>query len=233
MKKALFIFFIFIGSINVCTAQNLEEVVYLKNGSIIRGVIMEQVPGETLKIETKDGNVFVCQMNEVEKITKETPLKKDDDFSLGAGNKRGYKAFIDAGYTFGIGDFKEDRLEITTSHGVQINPYVYIGGGVGANYWIDSELFSVPVFFNSRINFINKQISPYLDIKAGYSFFDVEGLYIAPSFGCKIWHFNVSIGYTIQRTKVEWYYFTLYDSGYYTTTNENLNGINFKLGFEF
>ncbi len=215
MKKALFLFFIFIGSINVCTAQNLEEVVYLKNGSIIRGVIMEQVPGETLKIGTKDGNVFVYQMNEVEKITKETSLKKDDDFSLGAGNKRGYKAFIDAGYTFGIGDFNEDRVEIITSHGVQINPYVYIGGGVGANYWIDSE-FSVPVFFNSRINFINKQISPYLDIKVGYSFFDVEGLYIAQSIGCKIWHYNVSIGHTIQKA-----------------SNENLNGINFKLGFEF
>ena len=40
-------------------AQNNEDVVYLKNGSVIRGVIIEQVPYQTLKIQTKDGNIFV------------------------------------------------------------------------------------------------------------------------------------------------------------------------------
>ncbi len=49
----------------------LQEVVYLKNGSIIRGTIMEQVPGVSLKIQTADGSVFVYSMDEVEKITKE------------------------------------------------------------------------------------------------------------------------------------------------------------------
>lgn len=48
-----------------------EDVVYLKNGSIIRGVIIEQVPGVSLKIKTKDGSVFFYKMEEVDKITKE------------------------------------------------------------------------------------------------------------------------------------------------------------------
>lgn len=47
------------------------EVVYLKNGSIIRGMIIEQIPNVSLKIQTRDGNVFVYKMEEVEKITKE------------------------------------------------------------------------------------------------------------------------------------------------------------------
>jgi hypothetical protein len=47
------------------------EVVYLKNGSIIRGVIIEQIPNVSLKIKTKDGNVFFYKMEDVEKITKE------------------------------------------------------------------------------------------------------------------------------------------------------------------
>ena len=55
-------------------AQELQEVVYLNNGSVIRGVIIEQVPGESLKIQTADGSVFVYKMDEVEKITKEEPL---------------------------------------------------------------------------------------------------------------------------------------------------------------
>jgi len=51
--------------------QQFQEVVYLKNGSIIRGTIIEQVPGKSLKIQTVDGNVFVYEMEEVEKVAKE------------------------------------------------------------------------------------------------------------------------------------------------------------------
>lgn len=47
------------------------DVVYLKNGSIIRGLIMEQIPNESLKIQTSDGSLFVYKMEEVVKITKE------------------------------------------------------------------------------------------------------------------------------------------------------------------
>lgn len=48
-----------------------QDVVYLKNGSIIRGMIIEQIPNKSIKIQTKDGNVFVYEMDEIEKITKE------------------------------------------------------------------------------------------------------------------------------------------------------------------
>lgn len=58
------------------TAQsNMEEVVHLKNGSEIRGVIIEQVPNQTIKIKTKDGSIFVYSFDEVEKITKEEAPK--------------------------------------------------------------------------------------------------------------------------------------------------------------
>jgi TM2 domain-containing membrane protein YozV len=53
-----------------------EDVVYLKNGFIIRGVIIEQVPGEQIRIKSRDGNVFVFSMEEVERFGKEeVPLK--------------------------------------------------------------------------------------------------------------------------------------------------------------
>jgi hypothetical protein len=43
----------------------------LKNGSIIRGMIIEQVPNQSIKIQTKDRNVFVFKYDEIEKMTKE------------------------------------------------------------------------------------------------------------------------------------------------------------------
>jgi hypothetical protein len=51
--------------------STLVDVVYLKNGSIISGSIIEQVPNENLKIQTKDGSVFVYPMSDISRITKE------------------------------------------------------------------------------------------------------------------------------------------------------------------
>ena len=65
------------------SAQQYQDVVYLKNGSIIRGVIIEQIPGDSLKIQTRGGSVFVHRMSEVLKIAKEpvmlqTALRKGE-----------------------------------------------------------------------------------------------------------------------------------------------------------
>lgn len=56
------------------SAQQYQDVVYLKNGSIIRGVIIEQIPGDSLKIQTRGGSVFVHRMSEVLKIAKEPTM---------------------------------------------------------------------------------------------------------------------------------------------------------------
>jgi hypothetical protein len=47
------------------------DVVYLKNGGIVRGIIIEQIPNIQLKVQTKDENVFVFKIEEIERITKE------------------------------------------------------------------------------------------------------------------------------------------------------------------
>jgi hypothetical protein len=52
-------------------AQQLEDVVYLKDGSIIHGTIVEQRPGESILIRTRDGNQFRYTMAQIEKMTKE------------------------------------------------------------------------------------------------------------------------------------------------------------------
>lgn len=80
MKKIVSLF-LFVLLTNVLFAQNYQDVVYLKNGSIVRGVVVEQVPNQSIKIETADRSVFVYRMDEVEKITREENKK-------GKGNKK-------------------------------------------------------------------------------------------------------------------------------------------------
>ena len=242
MKKALFMLLMFVGSIATSVAQNVQEVVYLKNGSIVRGIVIEQVPGVSLKIQTSDGSVFAYPMSEVDKITKETAKSRNSNslaFNGHSDNGAGYKGFIDLGYTFGVGDLGIDRLELSTSHGYQFNPYLYAGAGIAVNYYLDAEVVGLPIFAHLRANILDNNISPYIDFRIGYSpLKDVQGFYMAPSIGCKIKSFNISVGYVMQKAKYSYYYY-YYDSysGEIISGNEegsaNCGGLSIKLGAEF
>ena len=57
-------------------AQQMEEdVVHLNNGGLIRGTIIEQIPGGSLTIQTRDGNVLVFRMDEIARISKEPVVR--------------------------------------------------------------------------------------------------------------------------------------------------------------
>ncbi len=51
--------------------DKLVDVVYLKNGSIIRGTLLDQDPTKFVKIQTADGSIFVFKIEEIEKVTRE------------------------------------------------------------------------------------------------------------------------------------------------------------------
>lgn len=69
MKK-FYLFFAFLFLILGWTIKaHAEDVVYLKDGSVIHGSITEEVPGVSVKIETADGNVFVYKVRQISKIT--------------------------------------------------------------------------------------------------------------------------------------------------------------------
>ena len=72
-------------------AQQMEDVVHLKNGGLIRGTIIEQIPGESLKIKTRDGNVFVYTMDEIAKISKEPVMRMQGQ--IGVQKKNPWLAF--------------------------------------------------------------------------------------------------------------------------------------------
>jgi hypothetical protein len=62
---------------NLAAENEYEDVIYLKDGSIIRGAIVEEVPGETYKIEIADGSVFVLDADDVERIARESVESPD------------------------------------------------------------------------------------------------------------------------------------------------------------
>lgn len=165
-----------------------------------------------------------------------------------------YRGFIDGGYTIGIGDYEFGRFEINTSHGYQINPFFFIGGGVGLHFMPkyetpDMEIaldqrdgnVDIPVFANIRANLSKGKITPFVDAKAGTYVTNNGGLYLNASVGCRYaldekQAINVSIGYTSE--KLEFQTFDRFVSNYnmdYSRQGRLLTteGIAIKVGYEF
>lgn len=224
-------------------AQKLQEVVYLKNGSIIYGTIIEQVPNESLKIKTADGNVFFYKMDEIAKITKEVQEKRavenddeeENNNTYGWNQAPRYRGFIGDSYIFGVGDIEKSREFLYTSHGCQITPFLYAGVGVGVNYWFDDEKWSIPVFGHLRSELhsvFKKNFSPYVDTKIGYSFADCKGFYFTPSIGCHFYFghsktgLSVGVGYVLQKADV-------YEPFKRSSSSKNVGGVEVTLAFDF
>lgn len=51
-----------------------QDVVYLTDGSIIRGLIIEHIPSQSIRIQTSDGSVLVYSIDRVIRITKEPSM---------------------------------------------------------------------------------------------------------------------------------------------------------------
>lgn len=98
------LFFLLLGPAALCAQSGYEDVVYLKNGSVIRGVIIEQVPNASIKIKTQDRNIFVFQLNEVDRIAKEE-LTRSRQRSFAEPDANPVQFSLVIGLASPIGDF--------------------------------------------------------------------------------------------------------------------------------
>ncbi|GJQ61119.1 MAG: hypothetical protein SCALA702_01720 [Melioribacteraceae bacterium] len=71
MKLSNLFFLVIILSSIVVAQNNLEDVVYLKNGDIIRGTIVENVPGDYIKILVGNSSTITVEYSTILKFTKE------------------------------------------------------------------------------------------------------------------------------------------------------------------
>jgi hypothetical protein len=148
---------------------------------------------------------------------------------------RGFRMFMDQGLGLGIGNKANHTWNSEISAGIQFNPIFYVGIGIGYHMTLNSKEGSVPVFINPRINFLDENITPFLDLRAGWSFLDGKGLFLSPcagvSFAKGTYAYNIGIGYSFQRAKYKY----RPDKNYMKTitVTDNFHGLYFRLTFEF
>ena len=68
MKKIVFIICMVLCNTLLAFAQNNQEIVYLKNGDKVKGIIIEEIPNTSIKVKTSNGSILVYSIHEIEKI---------------------------------------------------------------------------------------------------------------------------------------------------------------------
>jgi len=177
----------------VIAQDNPIDVVYLKNGSIIRGVIIEQVPNKSLKIQTRDNSVFVYNFEDIEKITKELTnlntsknninnsgtIKRDNN--LVEYKRKGFSNITTINYALGFGEYakesqtyfsgdknEDNSFGINTINGIQIDEHFFLGLGFGIDIYKSVKL--VPITFNLKTTLLKGKTSPTINLSGGYSY---------------------------------------------------------------
>lgn len=166
MKKNLLVAALFSLFGLAAFAQSNNQTVYLKNGSVVTGFVLEEVPGKTIKMKTKDGNIFVYNMEDVERITHEE--RSASAVSAENGHK-GLDFGIDMGCHIGTkGGGTSPFVGLTL--GKRFTKNFYWGIGAGVNIPTGDGYVQVPITTDFRAYFpLEKtKITPYMQVSTGF-----------------------------------------------------------------
>jgi len=207
-SKICFLLFLVIAAFNVSAQTNYEDVVYLKNGSIIHGIIIEQVPNISIKIKSGP-NVFFYKMEEIEKFTKEEIKNEDGGGLSDYGFKK--KGFV-FNYELGFVDYPAGDdlalLSVMLVHGYQFSHHFSLGVGAGAE--ISSRgAYNIPAYLDMRIYFLKTRCTPFFNFATGYNLYiastdsyfygssttTANGFLVNPAFGVRF-AINKKVGVT-------------------------------------
>jgi len=164
MKKYFLICTILIFMLFPLTAQKSKDILYLKNGSMIYGKLIE-VTDDQYKIQTSDGSLFIYPLTEIEKLVTGVPdfdgRKKDGaGFALEAGILAGAQnSSYDAPFSFNfVGTYTLN------------SKYIF---GLGSGVEFLGQPF-MPVFLEIRQLLSEKRTAPYIFMRGG-KLFHVSG----------------------------------------------------------
>jgi hypothetical protein len=142
-----------------------SDAIYLLNGRVIRGTIEELEPDDFVSIRTTNGKVYEYSMDDVRRVQRgatgkssngnsslrdveyedsddeygnrrtRRPTRSNAQISYSGGSTGAYKGTFDAGYTLPVGVGEKGRVEAHTSHGYQINDWLFVGFGAGLHIY--------------------------------------------------------------------------------------------------
>lgn len=227
--------------LNEMGVREITEHLTADNAAVIHQSVVNEHQTIDRQAELQDfKDSYKDQPRQSEESHQELPYKKTSKNNV-SGLKPGFKGYVEIGYALGLNDDDDGCGLARAAFGYQFNSHIFTGLGVGVGLYDEFDDFGIPVFANFRYTILNKRISPFVDAKAGYSFGDMEGLYLSPSIGCRFaigkrMAITTSVCLEMQDYEYEdWYYEYWFDDFYYYRHSESETALSLglKIGFEF
>lgn len=155
---------------SIAMAQNkYYDVVSLKNGSVIKGIITQRIPDESVTILIGGRQSVTFYLDEIDYIKKEGRISLKDNST----NRRGYFSRNEMGVSFRKnrdwqGSYVSLLPSFQTVHGYKWNQYLEVGLGVGTDFY--ETVATVPVFLHVSGLLTNTRVAPFYLIQYGDSF---------------------------------------------------------------
>ena len=149
-----------LASLTLSAQRGKKDVVYLKNGSIIKGTIVLQDPGKRIKLKTKDNNLWVFRYDEIDSIARPSPVV--------IPFRKGYFNLTELGVLAGNSS-NATKAPFTLTN---VNSWYFAKGfstGLGVGVELSNETY-LPVVADFRYYFQNRRPLPFISLQAGYSF---------------------------------------------------------------
>lgn len=135
----------------------------------------------------------------------------------------------------------ESAVSVSTTHGYAFNPWLFIGGGVACDIY--REALFTPVYAAARFTFIDSGLSPYADVRVGFSPGKKDdslwamGAYFTPALGLRFalmgrCALNVEVAYVLQSQSTDYSYEDGYKR-YFGTTVTLHHSLSLRVGLAF
>ena len=139
--------------------------IYLKNGSVLVGKIIEYQPKDSVVFQIQNGNTMTFPSNLVKKVKmySESEVAKMYTFRQNTFYTRSQLSVL----------YKKDNSGISFSQsvGYQFRHWLAVGAGLGIdNYRLEQGNNLMPVFLELRTFLLKQNLSPYFSLRVGHSF---------------------------------------------------------------
>lgn len=157
MRKSAIVLIALLFLINISFAQrDKRDVVYLKNGSVIRGQIINRLPTGQVQIKRGDNSYQVYESSQFDSIGKVNRIHTR------------YFNLTEAGILAGNSNNKyASQFSLMNISGWQFKNHFSLGAGAGVEFFSETYL---PVVADFRYYLKRKGVNPFIGIQGGYSF---------------------------------------------------------------
>lgn len=156
------------------------DIVYLTDGSVLRGRILSYQPGEKLKFQLNSGGEVELADSGIEKIVQEpedplvaTLLRRQKAEKVYAFRETGFYCATVFALLPGGGEYRSEMgLSLQASFGYQLNRHLGLGIGASIDGYANQasgDTF-LPLFAEARGYLLKKKRTPYWVVAAGYGF---------------------------------------------------------------